>query len=419
MSYDVVIAGGGAAGCAAAYTLGISGKKVLLLEKNTYLGGLMTGGLVTPFMKSSNNQINTSFAYKFKSEMKKLGAIVTYEDGNDGWFNPEIAKIVLDKLISDAEVKVKFDSSITSATIDNDIISDVTLSSKMLSEPIKSKYYIDATGNCDFAKICNCNFINIDDEYQPVSLRFIMSNVDVEAFSKWLLEFDTNREVTTSCHIGYETHLSTAYTWDSNKNWALKPLFDDAVSGGILKDEDRNYFQLFTIPKMPKSIAFNCPRIYTKNIIDPIDVNDFSAALVSGRKSILRLSNFCKLYLTGFEGAYISSISDMLGIRVSRRIKGKYIFTLDDIKTGKEFDNPVVVSNYPVDIHSTNDNESELTPVDVEYQLPIESLMSSDYSNLFVAGRCVSADYHAQGAVRIIPSCMSMGEGVANYILGL
>lgn len=419
MLYDVVIVGGGAAGCAAAFTLGISGKKVLLVEKNNYLGGLMTGGLVTPFMMTSSNPINTAFETQFKSEMSKYGAIITYENGNDGWFNPEIAKIVLDKLMIDAGVKIMFDSCISDVKIDNNCINDVTISSKMLSEHIKSRYYIDASGNCDLAKICNCEFLNKNDEYQPSSLRFVMSNVNVQEFASWLMEFDDDRTVTTSCQIGDEIHLSTAYTWDSDKNWALKPLFDDAVKGGILKNEDRNYFQLFTIPKMPKSIAFNCPRIYTDNVINPMNVANYSLALISGRETIFRLANFCKLYLHGFEEAYISSIADMLGVRVSRRIKGKYVLTLDDIKSGKKFDNPVVISNYPVDVHSTNDNKSVLLNTEVEYQLPIESLISADYSNLYVAGRCVSADFYAQGAVRIIPSCMSMGEGLANYIIGL
>ena len=42
--------------------------------------------------------------------------------------------------------------------------------------------------------------------------------------------------------------------------------------------------------------------------------------------------------------------------------------------------------------------------------------MSADYENLYVIGRCVSADFEAQAALRIIPSCFSMGEGIAKYI---
>ena len=54
--------------------------------------------------------------------------------------------------------------------------------------------------------------------------------------------------------------------------------------------------------------------------------------------------------------------------------------------------------------------------IDVEYQLPLESLIVDGFENLFVIGRCISADFKAQGALRIIPSCFSMGEGLAKLV---
>ena len=105
----------------------------------------------------------------------------------------------------------------------------------------------------------------------------------------------------------------------------------------------------------------------------------------------------------------------MVGIRAYRRIKGKYVYTIDDLRSGKKFDNPVLISNYPVDVHSKDKNTSTLEMTG-EYQLPIKSLMSADYDNLFVAGRGLSADEMAQGALRVQSSCFSMGEAVAKYI---
>jgi len=203
-------------------------------------------------------------------------------------------------------------------------------------------------------------------------------------------------------------HLSTAYTWDKDKKWALSPLFEDAVSKGILKDHDRNYFQIFTVAGMPSTIAFNCPRVI--DYTETLDVRNMSKALQLARKNIFRLAEFCRIYLPGFENAYISNIADMLGIRVSRRIKGKYVYTIDDVKSGKRFHNPVVISDYPVDVHSKDRDKSTLQLVQ-DYQLPLESLMSADIDNLFVAGRCISADFMSQGALRVQASCFSMGEG--------
>lgn len=417
MDYDVVVVGGGTSGCAVAYTLGKAGKKVLLVEKSINLGGSMTSGLVTPMMKTSNKSINNDFFNIFIDKMKSYNSAITYIDGNRGWFNPEIAKIVFDELMQDANVEVRFNSTLRNINITNRYITKLNLECNMLLVSIDAKYVIDATGNCDVGFLSNCNFLNKNDENQPTTLRFIMSGINLKEFGKWLLKFDADRNVTTVADIDGQTHLSTAYTWDIGKKWALKPLFDDAVAKNIIKDEDRNYFQVFSIAGMPNSIAFNCPRIISDKDENPLNVTVLSKNVMQARASILRLSNFCKKYLKGFENAYISSISSTIGVRVSRRLKGKYVFTYDDIKTSKKFENPVLISDYPVDVHSTDKNSSVLEQVLSEYQLPVESLMSADIDNLFVVGRCVSADFMAQGAIRIIPSCFSMGEGLAKYML--
>ena len=105
--YDIVIVGGGTAGCSAAYTASKLGLKTLLLEKEGFLGGSMSGGLVVPAMKSSANQINTEFFDNLVIEMKKLGGQVTYEN-NKGWFNPELLKITLDKMLLNSGVDILF-----------------------------------------------------------------------------------------------------------------------------------------------------------------------------------------------------------------------------------------------------------------------------------------------------------------------
>lgn len=429
MKYDVLIVGGGTAGCAAAYTAGKLGLKTLLIEKEIHLGGTITSALVVPAMKSGEHQINTDFYNDLISELHSIGGQTTYQN-NPGWFNPELTKIALDRLMAKANVEVFFDTHIQDVLIENKKIKGITISkeilsvyndkleniNKELSVSIGAKYVIDATGNCEIGKLCGCNFLEKKSEEQPVSLRFMMGGIDISKFADWLKDFDTDRNVTTVENVDGFIHLSTAYTWDKDKNWALAPLFDDAVSKGILKDHDRNYFQVFTVAGMPSTIAFNCPRII--DYTETLDVKNMSKALQLARKCIFRLSEFCRIYFPGFEHAYISNIADMLGVRVSRRIKGKYIYTIDDIKNGKIFNNPVVISNYPVDVHSKSKNKSTLEVVQ-DYQLPIESLISADIDNLFVAGRCISADFMSQGALRVQASCFSMGEGAAKYIASI
>lgn len=414
--YDVIIVGGGTAGCAAAYTAGKSGLKTLLVEKNIHLGGSITSGLVIPAMQSSKNQINTGFFNDLIAELQNLKGQITYQD-NPGWFNPELCKIALDRLMLKSNVEILFDTRVIGVNIVNKEINGLTLSSNMLSVYIAANYIVDATGNCEVGVLAGCKFLPNKNEFQPVSLRFEMSGIDLKIFSKWLIDYDKDRNVTTSELIDGQIHLSTAYT-DKGK-WALEPLFKDAVDKNILINEDLKYFQVFTIPNKPDTLSFNCPRVYFGTEINPLDNVQISNALIKARESIVRLSNFCKIYFPGFQKAYISNIADALGVRVSRRIKGKYVYTENDLKSGKKFDNPVLIGNYPIDIHSNKKGESVLEQLNQDYQLPAESLISADYDNLFVAGRCLSADFKAQAALRIQPSCFSMGEGVAKHIADL
>jgi len=433
-TYDVIIIGGGTAGCSAAYISGKLGLKTLLIEKGIHLGGAITSGLVVPAMNCGNNQINTDFFNELIINLKEVNGQITYQ-GNPGWFNPELTKIILDKMMKDAHVEVLFNAEVSNIVTDREhsTILKLTLNNKMLSayndkihtynsnlknneilsEYIEAKYYVDATGNCEFSKKINCEMLSDNTDFQPMSLRFMMSGVNCEKFAKWISKYDLDRNVTTTEYIDDNWHFSTAFTWDTDKHWALAPIFDEALEKKDLNNTDINYFQVFTTAGMAGTVAFNCPRI--PESLNPNDIRDVSYALTTARESILRLANFCKKYLPGFENAFISNIADTIGVRVSDRIKGKYIYTIDDLKNGKKFEHPVLISNYPVDVHN-KDKNSSICMQTGEYQLPIESLMSADYNNLFVIGRCLSADYMSQGALRVQANCFAMGEGVAKYI---
>lgn len=402
--YDIVIVGGGTSGVSCAWNAAKYGLKTLLIEKNSFLGGAITSSLVIPAMKTSDNAINTDFFNVLYDKLHEMGGAITYEDGNKGWFNPELTKIALDIILKEAGVDISYEDEILSIPIETIHANNIHVTSYKLLSPIETKYLVDSTGDAKICEKLNCNFLEKNNEFQPSSLRFIMSGVNTKEFSQWLMNFDTDRNVTTSCTIEGNTYLSTAYTWDEGVEWALKPLFTRGIEDGVITKEDSNYFQVFSVAGTADSIAFNAPRL--------IGNKDYTEA----RLSIFRLSNFCKKYFPGFKNAHISSIANTLGVRVSRRVKGKYVYTYQDLINGKKFETPVLISNYPVDIHSDKKNNSTLQKVYKEYQLPIESLMVDGFENLFVLGRCISADFKAQAALRIIPSCFSMGEGLAKYL---
>ena len=120
-TYDIVVIGGGTAGCAAAYISGLLGFKTLLIERSSMLGGAITSNLVVPVMNVGSNQINNAFYKSFALKMAEMGGQVTYQ-GNIGWFNPELAKIALDEMLSSVTVDIRFNTEVTNVkTKDNTI----------------------------------------------------------------------------------------------------------------------------------------------------------------------------------------------------------------------------------------------------------------------------------------------------------
>ncbi|MBE7706688.1 MAG: FAD-dependent oxidoreductase [Cyanobacteria bacterium SIG30] len=409
-SYDVVIIGGGIAGISCAYNCAKNNLKTLLVEKNNYLGGLTTGGLVVPSMKSNDKNINTDFYNELVKYSKLNNAQITYGDGNKGWFNPILLKIVYEQMLKKVGVDILYESTCVDFEKNKNNIKKIKIESELLSLYIYSSYFIDATGSGKFSKILKCDFIKEKNKFQKKSLRFLVSNVDLEKFSDFILKIDNNRDVTTSFKIDNDRHLSTAYTSSKDKKWALEEYFNKAIEDNVLKPADTEYFQLFTVAKMPSTIAFNCPYL---NLDKDYDLIAYSNALIEAREAMVRLLDFCKKYLKGFENAYISNIADITGNRENGRVKTKYIYKINDIINEKRFKNEVLSSDYPIDIHS--DDDSKLTKYN-NYYLPIESLMSTNYDNLFIIGRCLGADFESHSALRVQTSCASMGEGVAKYI---
>lgn len=442
--YDVVIVGGGTSGCACAWNSARQGLKTLLIEQKNFLGGAITAQLVVPAMKTDHRFINTEFFEALIKEAHARNAQITYEDGNPGWFNPlklpEILHDMLKSVGSEVLLKSKplniyFDKKdndnkkIISLCIDTNYTDNKFIQNYIdkkhndnakanNNQKINAKYFIDATGDANLSKISGADFLPFE-KFQAASLRFIMGGIDKKAFSEWLLSVDRNRDVTTACTVEDEIHLSTACTWDNGPNWALKPIFDKAVSQGVLKDSDRAYFQVFSIPGEADKIAFNCPRIVSDKDFNPLNLNDKISAYKCGVETIKRLESFCREYFPGFKNAYIYKIADDLGVRESRRVKGEYVLTKEDIYNAKNFKNAVAYSNYPIDVHSVKKDDFILDYVQKTYAVPLESLKVKGFDNLFVVGRCLSADFYAQAAVRIQPTCFSMGEGVAKYICKL
>jgi HAMP domain-containing protein len=156
-------------------------------------------------------------------------------------------------------------------------------------------------------------------------------------------------------------------------------------------------------------LHFNTTRVVK---VDPTDAFGVSRAEMETRRQIHEIVCFLKKNSRAFEHATLISIAAEIGVRESRKLRGEYVLTAEDLLSLKMFDDAVVLANYNIDIHNPAGTGTDIHYFkDGEYySIPYRSLLPKEYDNLLVAGRCISATHEAQAAVRVMPICACMGE---------
>ncbi len=125
--------------------------------------------------------------------------------------------------------------------------------------------------------------------------------------------------------------------------------------------------------------------------------------------------------MPGNEKLALEWVSYLVGKRESRRLVGDYIFTFRDVRELRKFPDAVAIGVRPVDVHyqqclvdSTRpDFLSEALYYRVDhYTIPYRSLFSKNICNLFMAGRCFSCSHVGLGGPRVMNTTGQMGVAV-------
>ncbi len=410
-TWDVIVVGGGTAGAIAGIAASRAGAKTLVVEALGSLGGSGTNAQVTPLMRnvSSGQNLNRGITDELKQRLIARCDGAVDKNNNDNWFNPEGMKFVLERMLIEAGGEILYHTHFVTSELEAKKISSVVIHNKDGLSRLAAHTFIDATGDADVTVSAGAPFDagDIEGVHQAMSLRFILGGVDLEKLCGFLAQHGQAQESQKFMHFWM--------VWE--KNSSLEPLFRQAVTDGVLLERDGDYFQGFSIPGMPGCISFNCPRL-DADLNDGASAWTLSKAQVDGKLAIDRLLNFCRKYLTGCENSFISSYAPMVGVRETRRIRGEYVLTLLDILECKKFEDAICRNHYPVDIHTPRGKKlvHERTGAfpyfqpDAFHEIPYRSLIPLEIENLLVPGRCASATFEAQSAIRVQQNCHSMGE---------
>jgi hypothetical protein len=400
---DCCIVGGGTAGVAAAIAALDTNVETLVVEKSIYLGGSQTGGLVMPMMTVGVEQkevyTNTVIQKKLQSE----GITVDDGHGNEGWFNVEKLKFVLEQLILERNGKILYDADLIDVVKKENKITEIILNTIQGLVAIRSKTFIDATGNASLSKLSGVTIVSGHEntgKNQSVTLRFEMGGIDLAKFSKHMKDLGDTFSVLEM------PFFEAAMVFD--RGFVLEDLFRKGIASGDINHEDAKYFQVFSVPGKRDVLTFNCPEIPGNCSTDAKAVSE---AISKGREMIQRLSRFLISNMPGFEKAYVNQEAAMLGIRESNRIAGKYVLDVDDYNNRACFEDAIAKTAYYIDLHGLENKKNIVALKKGEYyEIPFRCLITHEVENLAAAGRCISTTFTMQSSIRVQLTCRALGQ---------
>ena len=392
-SWDVIVAGGGPAGCAAAAASARAGARTLLLEATGSLGGMGTSGLVPAWCPFTDHERIIYGGIAERILRSCIAGMPHVAPDHLDWtpIDSELLKRLYDELVTGAGAIPLFNVVLAGVERSPDGADALLVAGKRGLTAYRAKVYIDATGDADLATWTGAEVASGDDEghVQAATHCFVIDNVDMYAFQ----------------HCGgirYSPHGECIHSIVND------PKYPDIVDSHACNNVVG-----------PGAVGFNAGHLWDVDSTDPFSV---SRALVKGRRMAKEFRDaFAEYFPSAFANARLCQTAPLLGIRESRRIVGDYVLTRDDYLARASFPDEICRNSYYLDIHRRRAPGEDVESGTFRYGkgeshgIPYRCLTPKGLRNVLVAGRCISTDRPVQGSTRVMPVCLCTGEaaGVA------
>ncbi|MDD3998469.1 MAG: FAD-dependent oxidoreductase, partial [Sphaerochaetaceae bacterium] len=399
---DVVVAGGGSAGFAAALAAARNHAKTIIIEREFALGGIMTSGLMAKVaIERYMTGIPTEVMMNLGKENMAIPPLEIPDIHPVSFMtevpvDPEASKRILEEMLLEANVTILYGTIVVDVIKENNIIKAVVIENKNGRQVIEGEVFVDATGDGDVSYQAGANYEigNKEDGLcSAPTLMFRIGNVDLTALLCHLEKTPGDLYKITPAqireamfgnprryaHIGrfHETIRQVENQFGLSP-WEKQVL---TVRNGIL---------MMNLPH-ERQVLVNTTRILHKNAIDAQVITE---SMIEGRKQSWFIYRFLKQHIPGFEQSFLMDTASILGIRETRRIIGDHMHTVEDFKARRKYKDAILKNTDSVEYHNPKGVGTAMERYNIgEYEeISYRSILVKGFVNLMVIGRCFSAD---------------------------
>lgn len=375
----VLVVGAGAAGIAAAISAARQGSSVLLVEKTPYVGGIVSRSLIHTLgglYDSEGKHLNSGLTVELVERLSLASKYTRPRRIGRAWtlnVDPEVyTRVMAGWLDEEQNIRRLNRCRIYRPQMSSHSVKTVDLLIRGKAWILHPRAVIDATGSAEIIRQINPDLV-IDEDTAAAGLIFQMHGVTPDT-----LRFPNNIEVLRALRGAVERGVlpkGCAQAW---------------IDLGIFEDEA--YVKLF----VPLNDRWREPSVR-------------ASATRQAHKTRDRLISFLH-NLPAFRDAQLAK-TGVLGIRGGGRAVGEYCLTADDVRSARKFDDAIGRCCWPIEYWDRNKgvNLEYLSPGQY-YEIPLRALKVQKINNLWVAGKCFSAEYLAQASARVVGCCWVMGE---------
>jgi glycine/D-amino acid oxidase-like deaminating enzyme len=374
------VVGSGSAGSSAAISAARLGAHTLLLDRLPFLGGTSTAVLDTFYAFYTPGErprrVVGGIGWEVVQRLTEQGMAFerpnTYGAGTGVTYDPEVLKVLWEKLAEDAKVEVLLHTWATGIQATR-----IRLWNKGGESEVEAKVVVDASGDADLCAMAGVPYEDARStpNLQSLSTIFRVANVDVDKAAA-LPKTELWAKMRAAAETGDYRLPRLEGSWHRTPH------------AGVVT------VHMTRIPN-----------------VDATDPEQLTRAEIEGRRQVREYHRFLRDRVPGFERSVLVATSPAIGVRESRRVIGDYRLTREDVLSARRFEDEIALCGAPIEDHAAGpDTRWTYVPEGGIYGIPYRCLLPQSVDGMLVAGRCFSATHDAHASARSMATCMAMGQ---------